>query len=319
MPDLDYILNSTKAYHVNRLSTLGWELTVCNALHPAGTPLRQVLRRDDSFGHLLYDYLSGHLSMEKVSRVIEIGGGYGYLMKDFLDRDGTIQPCMLDISPFLLDKQRETLRGYEVCYCEADFLDTEPESLEGFDLALLNENLGDFPTLLNMSLDRVEGPAAGGLLPRKALALIEYYGLEVPGTERFHFNLGAIEALQKLCTARIPSIYIGEHSCEAVVPAELKGCLHIESAGSPERISLMGHDEYTIKFSHLERVGQVFGYTVTRGPFADFVAPEVTDRLKRILAFGGRFSDGDEAVCQFVEDLFKYEYLILYRKRASSP
>jgi hypothetical protein len=316
MPDLDCILNSTKAYHVNRLSTLGWELTVCNALHPAGTSLRQVLRRDESFGHLLYDYLSLHLPMEKVERVIEIGGGYGYLMKDFLDRNGAIQPCMLDISPFLLDKQRETLEGHEACYCEADFLDTEPESLEGFDLALLNENLGDFPTLLNMSL---EGFAAGDVLPRKALALIAYYGLEVPGAERFPFNLGAIEALEKLCVACIPSIYIGEHSCEAVVPAELKGCLHIESAGSPERISLMGHDEYTIKFSHLERVGRAFGYTVTRGPFADFVAPKVTDRLKRILASGGRLSDEDEVVCQFVEDLFKYEYLILNRNRTSGP
>ena len=83
----NYTLNSTKAYHVNQLNTLGWELTVCNALYPEGTPVRKLLSRNGSFGHLLYDYLSQFIPMENVSQVLEIGGGYGYLMRDFLDRN----------------------------------------------------------------------------------------------------------------------------------------------------------------------------------------------------------------------------------------
>jgi hypothetical protein len=320
MSEYRYTLNSTKDYHTNRLSTLGWELTVCNALYPAGTPLRKVVQRNDSFGHLLHDYLARFVSMEKVRRIIEIGGGYGYLMKDFLDRKGELEPCMLDLSSLLLEKQKEALKGHEVSYREEDFLETDTATLEGFDLAIMNENLGDFPTLLDINADLLApSSVTGDACLKRAVALCEQYGLDIPAGGRFHFNLGAIEALEKLCAARIPCIYVGEHSCEATVPVDLHHLLRIESRGSPERISLMGHDEYTIQFSHLEKVARAFGYTVIRGPFADFVELNVTDELRRTLASGGRFRDEDEAVCQFVEDLFKYEYLILLRQHSVKP
>ena len=149
----NYTLNSTKSYHENQLKTLGWELTVCNALYPEGTPVRKLLSRNDSFGHLLYDYLGQFFPMEKISKVLEIGGGYGYLMRDFLDRNRSLKACMLDISPFLLGKQKETLKEYALDFRQEDFLETDPIFLKGFDLAILNENLGDFPSLVNLSQD----------------------------------------------------------------------------------------------------------------------------------------------------------------------
>ena len=82
-----YYTNSTEDYHVTGLKTLGWELTVCNALQPEGTPLRKLLRRDDSYGHLLYDYLTAFVPMGAIRGIVEVGGGYGYLMKDFLRRE----------------------------------------------------------------------------------------------------------------------------------------------------------------------------------------------------------------------------------------
>ena len=81
--EMKYSLNTTKAYHTDQLNTLGWELTVCNALYPEKTPIRRVLARDDSYGHLLYEYLNQFIPMKNVKKIIEIGGGYGYLMKDF--------------------------------------------------------------------------------------------------------------------------------------------------------------------------------------------------------------------------------------------
>ena len=84
---MNYTVNSTKTYHVSQLNSLGWELTVCNALYPENTPLRRLLRSNDSYGHHLYDYLRKLLPMERIQRVIEIGGGYGYLMKGFLERN----------------------------------------------------------------------------------------------------------------------------------------------------------------------------------------------------------------------------------------
>ena len=57
---------------------------------------------------------------------------------------------MLDISPFLLRQQKETLKEHRVAYREEDFLETDTAFLREFDMAILNENLGDFPTLVNL-------------------------------------------------------------------------------------------------------------------------------------------------------------------------
>jgi hypothetical protein len=310
----DYTLNSTKSYHTEHLNTLGWELTVCNALHPEGTPVRKLLSRNDSFGHLLYDYLNKVVPMEKITRILEIGGGYGYLMRDFLDRNGSLKACMLDISPFLLGKQQETLKEYALDFRQEDFLETDPIFLKGFDLAILNENLGDFPSLVNLSQD-VFGSSTGNQDPvlRWVLGFFEKYDLERPHGDMFNVNVGAIETLEKLCVSGIPYIYLGEHSCEASIPEGLRSFLRIESTGNPERIALTGHDEYTIKFSYLEKVAHAFGYISIRGPFADFIPFEITDEVQFALSSGGRYSDEAEIICQFVEDLFKYEYLILMK------
>jgi hypothetical protein len=359
---MGYILNTTKDYHVNQMNTLGWELTVCNALYPAQTPLRKILSRNDSFGHLLYDYLCQFVQMDKIRSVIEIGGGYGYLMKDFLDRDNSLQPCMVDISSFLLQKQKETLSQYNVFYREEDFLETDPSILAGFDLAILNENLGDFPTLTNLNQAMFQSSAemnypavscevskarqkhvmnhpavscgatiskqASGYETRGAITdptlltafcLFEKYDFEWPEGETFNLNIGAIQALEKLCASGIPNIYLGEHSCEASAPEALQSIVHIKSTGDPERISLMGHDEYSIRFSHLQQVAHTFNYTSIRGPFADFLSFDITEELRFIMASQGRFSDEGEIICQFVEDLYKYEYLILTKTYKTSP
>ncbi|NLW34846.1 hypothetical protein [Syntrophorhabdus aromaticivorans] len=312
---MDYRLNSTKSYHVYELGTLGWELTVCNALYPPQTPIRKILLHDDSYGHFLYDYLSRLVPMADIRKVLEIGGGYGYLMKDFLDRNSSLRPCMLDISPFLLQRQKETLEGHDIFYREEDFLETDPAVLTGFDLAVLNENLGDFPTLVNLSEEFFEPPAQV-IDPnlKRALDLFERYNFERPAQGLFNFNIGAIEALEKICASGVPYVYLGEHSCEAAVPGHLQSMIHVDSKGSPERISLKGHDEYTIKMSYLEKIAHTFHYTSVRGPFADFIPVDFTDRLRFILASQGRYGDEDEMICQFVEDLYKYEYLVLAKQ-----
>ena len=112
----------------------------------------------------------------------------------------------------------------------------------------------------------------------------------------------------------IPYIFLGEHSCEAIVPEILLLLVHIESTGIPEKISLMGHDEYSIKLSYLQRIAEAFGYTSFRGPFADFIPFTLTEQVRYALASQGRGRDDDEIICQFIEDLYKYEYLVLIKE-----
>jgi len=314
---MNYSINTTKDYHIKHMNTLGWELTLCNALYREGTPIRKILERNDSFGCLLYDYLSLYVPMNDVKKVIEIGGGYGYLMKDFLDKNSAIEPMMIDISPFLLKKQEETLNGYKVLLRQEDFLETDPDLLSGFDLAIMNENLGDFPTIVDISqeLFKATSPDILDAYAKEVMNLFERYGFSKPVGRFFNFNIGAVLAVEKLCTSGIPHIYIGEHSCEAQVPDTFKSFVHIVSSGNPEKISLMGHDEYTIKFSYIEQVAKTLGYTSIRGHFNDFIKINATEDLRFVMLSKGRMSDDGEMICQFVEDLFKYEYLILSRVR----
>jgi len=52
------VSNSTANYYKSGEDSLGWELTVSNALYPADSPCRKVLKRVASYGDLLYDHLS---------------------------------------------------------------------------------------------------------------------------------------------------------------------------------------------------------------------------------------------------------------------
>jgi hypothetical protein len=98
------------------------------------------------------------------------------------------------------------------------------------------------------------------------------------------------------------------------VPEDLQGLVHVHSAGQPERIPLKGHDEYTLKFSHLETVARAHHYRVRRGPFADFLEIAWDERLRHIMA-SPFLVDGDaEIVRHFVHDLYKYEYLVLMKR-----
>ena len=77
-------------------------------------PAAMSYRKKCSFGDLLYEHLASHISLNAVSSILEIGGGYGFIMRDFLRRRGTLKAAMLDVSPVIINKQKETLKGSNV-------------------------------------------------------------------------------------------------------------------------------------------------------------------------------------------------------------
>ena len=115
-------INDTSGYHINDLDSLGWELTISNMLEPAESPCRKILTNSGTFGSLLFDYLNSIINFSGIKKIIEIGGGYGYLMRDFISRKPDLNSVMLDISPFLINKQKNLLSGYNVQFIEKDFL-----------------------------------------------------------------------------------------------------------------------------------------------------------------------------------------------------
>ena len=306
---MDFFLNTTNNYHINDLNSLGWELTVCNALYPSQSPCRKALQSNESFGVQLYRYLEKQIPLDNISSILEIGGGMGYLMLDFLSLKPTLQATMLDISPYLLARQRESLHGFSVQFLEKDALKMETNFLSHFDMVIMNENLGDLPTLA-FNADGKDDPTTK-LSCNKADHFIEKYQLSISSGESI--NIGAWEILEKLCQSKVKYIYISEHSCEAAAPDFLKSFLNFTLTGRPEKISLRGHDEYTIKFSCLQRIAETFNYIIRHGPMADFLKSNFDEKVNTILRLPSAYTDEQEIIRQFVYDIYKYEYLILIK------
>lgn len=129
---MKYFINSTADYHQHDLNSLGWELTVCNSLDPVNSPCRKVLASSYSFGKHLYNFLKEIIPFHDIRSILEIGGGMGYLMRDFLTLNPQMRAKMIDISPFLLDKQKEMLQSLKVDFELSDILAFPQTALSGF-------------------------------------------------------------------------------------------------------------------------------------------------------------------------------------------
>lgn len=308
---MGYFLNTTDNYHINDLNSLGWELTVCNALYPENSPCRNVLQTKNSFGVLLYLYLEKLIPLKKIHNILEIGGGLGYLMRDFLSLNRRLKATMLDISPYLLEKQKEILKEFNVNFIQNDILKTEFNAFSAYDLIIMNENLGDLPTLVAYSGER--------LVPEKNLSYYlekaNYFSkkYKMPFAKEENINIGAMIFLENICRAGIKYIYLSEHSCESRMPERLKAYIIIESSGIPEKIPLKGHDEYTIKFSYLQKIAEMFHYKIRRGPIADFLPLKINSKVLAALRLLIPFTSEQEIIRQFVYDLYKYEYMVMIK------
>lgn len=306
-------VNNTSHYHVHGLQTLGWELTVCNALAPRESPCRRIVGQNKSYARLLYDFLGRFIDFPGIGHILEIGGGYGTVMECILRRHPCLKATMIDISPYLIGRQQERLRGYNVSYRREDFLETPPPTLLDIDAAIMNENMGDLPAVLDLDPEALLRPQTHTC--KDAINEVRYfftrYRLRLPDGPSFHVNLGALKAVEKLCHAGIPHIFLSEHSCEATVPEPFRPYVKLHPRGSPQRIALKGHDEYTIQFSYLARIAQDNGYEIARGPIADFIPVEMTARLRSRMSAPAAVTDEDEIIRHFMEDLYQYEYLLL--------
>ncbi|MCX7981386.1 MAG: class I SAM-dependent methyltransferase [Syntrophales bacterium] len=280
------------------------------------SPCLRVLKKKTSYGSLLLDFISN--SGITPRHILEIGGGYGFLARDFLKDNPHLQVTLWDISPSLLKKQKDTLRGFQACVLEKDILDADPTTLAHFDLIIMNEMIGDLPTLTDLELTGNQAPNDGAttFFWEEAKRVISAYNLEIP-SHPFNFNIGAILALETVLSSRVENIFISEHSCEATVPEEMKGLIFVSAPNHPEPILLKGHREFTIKFSHLEAVAQSFSYHIKRGPLADFIPLDMSDRLKVCLRASVPRTGEEEAIRQFVSDLYQYEYLLLTKGHGS--
>ena len=307
-----YFPNSTAKYHQHDLTSLGGELTVCKALEPPESPCRKALVSPLTFGQHLYHFLNKLFPMADVKNVVEIGGGMGYLMRGLLILDPGILAKMIDIPPFLLKRQKETLKSFQADYELNNIFTINPQTLSFFDLTVLNKNIGDFPALV-VDQGKKGSDSPSEYFREKLEHFCRTYDLQADKGK--NVNIGAMEVIEKLYLTGIKYTYLSEHSCETAVPDEIKLYLRFESAGVPEEITLKGHQEFTIIFSYLRKIARRLNYQTIRGSFADFLTLRMNDKIKMALSLTTPINDEQEIIRQFVHDVYKYKYLILIRGR----
>lgn len=313
-------LNDPGAYYAaDEQPSLAWEMTVCQSLARADSLCQRALRRPRRYGEALAEFLSDRIGLAPHWSVVEVGGGYGTLMAALLDRVPLGRVTMVDLSSFFLGEQRRALSGRDgVSFVHADAL-AFARGLGGeVDLVVSNENIGDLPTAIGLSRDDVLQAAEGADCAKPTVArvgdAVRRYGLDLSGApETFAFNLGAVEYLEALAPAA-RAVFLSEHSAEAAVPPPFSEFVRLPpSDGYPRRVPLRGHDEYTIKFSHLEQVARRLGYEVLRLPLLEVLGLRDDREIRTMVGSPTTLSETAEVVHEFFHHVAEYEALLLTR------
>ncbi len=97
------------------------------------------------------------------------------------------------------------------------------------------------------------------------------------------------------------------------MPANITYNQNFTASGNPEKITLKGHNEYTIKFSNLQKIAETCNYKVLRGQFADFLPLDLNQKVLTAMRLEIPFTTEQEIIQQFVYDLYKYEYMVMIK------
>ncbi len=325
-------LNLTSDYYTGNSPSLLWEMTICQSLGDGDGTFAKALTRPAAYGALAGEYLLENTSLTPdCGRIIEIGGGYGTLMAALLKvlQPGQIE--MVDISPTLLQKQRERLKSLPISFHCSDLFRWLPQlQQESVDLLILNEIIGDFPTItgvskaalaaaLNLSQAapdpyRVPAELAPEELLTEAGRLIAAYDLELndlPPT--FNLNYGALLFIERLAATGIKRTFITEHGCDTILPYpfSLFSAILPPSDRNPRQIKLKDHDEYNIRFDHLQQVAEKLNFRCRRFHLMDLLNLRFDDEINYLLSTRKPASEEQEIFLEFYEHVAEYQGIIL--------
>jgi hypothetical protein len=294
-------INDTRHYYRYTSVDLMTEFTICESLSVPDSPYMVALESPRPYGAII----GKKLGLKEGCRVCEVGGGYGSLMKGLLDRysDMVNHVCMVDLSRFLLKRQRETLKQYSatITFVNGDVRELLPV-LSNIDFLIINEMIGDLDTL--KALD-------GDSLPSEASELIKRYGLEIPAKGTFNFNVGAIRIVEEICRRGVPA-FISEHSCDPLIPEDMdflgRG---LERDSFPREIPLTGHSEFTIRFSHLIKVAKAWGRNVTGGSLIDMIGVRRSPKMRFIFTAHAQATDEQAILYEFLDHVREYRWLLI--------
>jgi hypothetical protein len=296
-------LHDTRDYHRHGRIDLMTEFTISESLHSADSPYARALKISSSYGAMVGRKLAEMDLLRPGCRICEVGGGYGNLMRGLLEAYAPLigRVTMIDLSGRLLERQKACLKPWnsKVSFVQGDISEMI-HSLRGVDLVILNEVIGDLDTWTDLE---------AGALPREVERLVRKFGLEIPGRERFNFNVGAIHLLEEICRRGL-SAFISEHSSDPVIPPGMDYLARgMTLDGFPREISLKDHSEYTIRFSHLVRVAEALGRKTLTGSLLTFLGIGDTPGLRFIFTAQASAKDEQAIILEFLDHVREYRWL----------
>ena len=298
-------LRDTRQYHLHHPVDLMTEFTVCESLGGPLSPTLRALGLERTYGAILGDRLHEKGLLRKGTRLCEIGGGYGSLMRGLLEAHGeqVERVVMVDLSRALIGVQRRALEPWKdrVRFILGDALDVLP-ALSGTDLFIVNEMIGDLPVWAGLD---------PGSLPPEARSVIGRYRLAVPEAGPFHFNIGAIRLVEAICRKGAPA-FLSEHSSDPIIPREMPFLVKgLAADGWPREICLTAHSEYTIRFSHLEQVARLLGRNIEAGSLLEFIGYSNTEKARFIFNARACATDEQALTFEFLDHVREYRWLII--------
>ena len=327
-------LNLTSDYYTGEYPSLLWEMTICQSLGEGNGTFAKALEKPAAYGSLVGDYLLETTSLQaRCNKIIEIGGGYGTLMAALLTSLQPQQISMIDISPTLLEKQQERLSKFPISFHCADLFHWLPSlEQEPVDLIILNEIIGDFPTITGLTKKSLTDsgrqsqitpdpnlmPAEldeNGLL-KEASRLIATYDLDLNDLpETFNLNYGALLLVERLAQTQVKRMFITEHGCDTNLPYpfSLYPAIQPLADRNPRRIKLKDHDEYNIRFDHLEKIAKGLDFTVKRFHLMELIKTRFDDEINYLLTSQKPVNEEQEIFLEFYEHVAEYQGIILER------
>ncbi len=324
-------LNLTSDYYTGDHPSLLWEMTICQSLGDGDGAFAKALTRPAPYGALVGEFLIANSSLTVAcANIIEIGAGYGTLMAGLLTVLQPRQIGMVDISPTLLEKQRQRLQKYPISFHCSDLFTWLPDlKQQPVDLLLLNEIIGDLPTITGLTRKNLQNsaptpnPIAKKINPAslneseilsEACRLITTYNLDINKlTEPFNLNYGALLFIERLAQTNVARTFITEHGCDTVLPYPFSLFPSIQPGAdrNPRRIILKDHDEYNIRFDHLEQIAIALNFKVTRFHLMDLLKIRFDDEINYLLTSQKPINETQEIFLEFYEHIAEYQGILL--------
>lgn len=208
-----------------------------------------------TYGRALLDALIERDAIDVNSRVrvLEIGGGLGYVAKEIatglVEIGADVSYDIVELSPVLADAQRRRCAGLPVTIAMGDALEIELAA-GAYDLIVANEMIGDLPAQKYTHADRDSD---------KLHPIIEELGVDVGNApDPFYVNVGALELV----------VRIHDWLAEGGV-AVLTEFGH---ASEYPRVSThLDHAETSIHFGHVQSAATAAGFTARVEPVIDLL------------------------------------------------